>query len=108
MAPGDMAFTVATGLMYTEITFGLLANLFVIAAVVCSGKMRRSAMNLLIANLALSDFLLLLFTAVVYLIQTSTTSLLVFGDWHCTFSIYIRDTCWEATIATFVAIAVER
>lgn len=109
MANTDTGYTVVNALATTEAVFGMVANSFVLAAVMCSGKMRRSAMNLLIANLALADFLLLLiYTTTNYFMHTSSTRLVALADWHCMFSLYIRDTCWEATTVTFVAIAVER
>jgi len=99
-------------LLYTEIAFGLLANLFVLAIVVCNRKMRRSAMNLLIANLALADFLLLLYGAIFYsypyIMHTPPDGLLISAKWVCTISTFFPATCWTATVTTFVAIAVER
>lgn len=107
----DTATTIDIVILSTEAAFGLLANSFVIAAVVCNRKMRQSAMNLLIANLATADFLLLLYTLTIYssdyLMQSYLPGLLAF-DKYCILASYIPDTCWEATIATFVAIAVER
>lgn len=109
----EMDDTVYRSLLFTETGFGLLANLFVILAVACSGKMRRSAMNLLIANLALSDFLLLFYGATVYsyaiLNHTAfNPGLYVTTSWTCPVLIFCSDVCWTAAINTFVAIAVER
>lgn len=101
-------------LLSTEIVFGLLSNFFVLAVVACNRKMRRSPMNLLIANLALADFLLLLYNAAYYsysypyVLHVPPNSLLVSARWVCALSQFLFDVCWAATINTFVVIALER
>jgi len=69
-------------------------------------------MNLLLANLALADLLLLLFTALYnfypYIMHISRAGLLASAGWVCTLSGFLPNICWAATIKTFVAILVER
>lgn len=92
--------------------FGLVANAVVILVVLASGKMRRSAMNLLLANLALANFLILFHSASArtYHIVTGTSLLdhWPYSSWLCTSVAYFRAVCWLVNVTTFVVIAVER
>lgn len=112
MVTADGAYKIYKALVSIEIVFGLLANFFVMAAVACSRKMRASPMNLLIANLALADFLLLLFIALdysyPYIMHTRSNGLMVSAAWVCVAYDFIPNTFWTATVTTFVTIAVER
>lgn len=91
---------------------GLVTNAFVIVIMLGNQRMRQSAMNLLVANLASADFLLLLYTAFTWVHRLiSGTPLYVhwpYPSWLCTAAAYFASTCWSATVLTFVAIAVER
>lgn len=99
-------------LVSIETLFGILANSFVVLAVVCSRKMRHSAMNLLIANLAVVDFILLLYMGLVGMsdrvISILPANLWASPEWICPAARLFLNTCWTATVTTFVAIAVER
>lgn len=107
-----MAIAVYDVLVYATAVFGLLANFSVLVIVACSEKMRRSAMNLLVANLALTDFLLLLLTEVpastVSLMHITVEHLLGVADSHCLLTKFFPEVCWTSTVTTFMAIALER
>lgn len=106
---GEAVISIYFILMFINTVFGLLANFFVVTAVICSQKMHFSAMNLLIANLALADFLLLFYIAINYShTYIMHTPLLIVAKWVCPAGQFFINVCWAATVSTFVAIAVER
>ncbi|VDK21474.1 unnamed protein product [Anisakis simplex] len=88
---------------------GLLGNIVVIAAIGGDRKMRRTAMNILLFNLAIADALNLITTTV----EWSSTVLLGSPEWVlppllCPVARYLEITFLFASIMTQIIVCIER
>src|SRR6185437_14364066 len=99
-------------LQHAIIAFGLVANAIVIVGVLANRRMRRSAMNLLLTNQAVTNFLILLHSTGVRSYHMTTGASLgsswPFPSWFCTAVAYMIRVCWQTNSTMFAVIALER
>ncbi|KAH7715268.1 CRE-NPR-15 protein [Aphelenchoides avenae] len=92
-------------------TVGYTANAFVMISVVGSKKMRASPVNLLLCNLAVSDFTYIVSNDRIGLQDWPawmTNHLWWLPSWVCPINRYVSSVAFVASIGNFVAIAIER
>lgn len=92
--------------------FGMVANPVVVFVVLADSKMRHSAMNVLLVNLALVDTVLVgykVFMYYYYYVERVEINFdWILPSWMCPAVEYTWTTCLSVAICTFVVIAVER
>lgn len=106
-ATDDGAVIALTVLFFVVGAIGILGNLLVIVAVVCSQKMRSSMTNLLIMNLALADLLIMVLgipEIVLFMMNKGWT----FTDVTCRVNRYVLVTSLYASVLTLMSLCVER
>ncbi|KAL4227840.1 Chemokine (C-C motif) receptor 2 [Mactra antiquata] len=86
---------------------GILGNLLVIFAVICSKKMRKSMTNLLITNLAFADLLIMVF-GIPEIFQFMMNKGWTFDDFMCRGNRYILVTSLYGSVLTLISLCVER
>lgn len=93
-------------------SLGLVTNAIVIVGVLANRRMRRSAMNLLLTNQAVTNFLILLHSTVSrayhMAVGVSLFSSWPFPSWLCTAATYVLTVCWQTNSTMFAVIALER
>lgn len=86
---------------------GMMGNLLVIIAVVCSPKMRKSMTNLLITNLAFAD-LLIMALGVPEIIQFMMNRGWTFSALTCRINRFVLVSCLYGSVLTLISLCVER
>ena len=86
---------------------GLVGNLLVIISVVASKKMRHSATNIFITNLAVADFIIMLF-GVPEIVQFIINRGWLLGLTLCKTQRFILVSSLYASIWTLMAVCIER
>lgn len=86
---------------------GILGNMLVIFAVICSKKMRTSMTNLLITNLAFAD-LLIMVLGIPEIFQFMMNKGWTFDDLVCRINRYVLVTSLYGSVLTLISLCVER
>ncbi|KAI1705558.1 7 transmembrane receptor (rhodopsin family) domain-containing protein [Ditylenchus destructor] len=103
-------FLRGAGVLIATVTLtGLVANAFVVVAVLGSRRMRCAAINLLLANLAITDFLYLLSRTAIWIPFVITARHEWVGPkFLCPIERYLSQSFIMMSILTYFAIAIER
>lgn len=107
VATGPGVVVILTAIFFAVGAIGILGNLLVIFAVVCSQKMRKSMTNLLITNLAFAD-LLIMVLGVPEIIQFMMNKGWTFHDVTCRVNRYVLVTSLYGSVLTLMSLCVER
>ena len=86
---------------------GIMGNLLVVSAVVCSKKMRGSMTNLLITNLAFAD-LLIMVLGIPEIIQFMMNKGWTFDTVVCRINRYVLVAALYGSVLTLISLCVER
>lgn len=86
---------------------GILGNVLVIFAVICSKKMRSSMTNLLITNLAFAD-LMIMVLGIPEIFQFMMNKGWTFDNLMCRINRYVLVTSLYGSVLTLISLCVER
>ena len=109
----EVVSTDASTVIYLTILFfvigliGVLGNMLVIFAVICSRKMRTSMTNLLITNLATAD-LIIMALGIPEIIQFMMNKGWRLSDLSCRINRFILVTSLYGSVLTLISLCVER
>ena len=106
-ATNDGIVIFLTVLFFVVGAVGIVGNLLVIFAVVCSHKMRTSMTNLLITNLAIADLVIMLL-GIPEIIQFMMNKGWTYNDVTCRVNRFVLVTSLYGSVLTLMSLCVER